>query len=73
MLWTADCRSGSADAQEEGAGKAFLWGAAAFVVSQLLIRIPILQLVLPNFWVVCGNAAISLDVRTVSGTDGRTG
>ena len=31
------------------AGKAFAWGAAAFVVSQLLIRIPLLQLVLPNF------------------------
>ena len=35
--------------RRKGAGKAFLWGAAAFVVSQLLIRIPILQLVLPNF------------------------
>mgnify|MGYP001107160910 CR=1 FL=1 len=35
--------------KRKGAGKAFVWGALAFVVSQLLIRIPILQLVLPNF------------------------
>lgn len=35
--------------KRKAAGKAFAWGAAAFVVSQLLIRVPILQLVLPNF------------------------
>lgn len=35
--------------RRKGAGKAFAWGVAAFVVSQLFIRIPILQLVLPNF------------------------
>lgn len=35
--------------KRRGAGKAFALGAAAFVVSQLLIRIPVLQLVLPNF------------------------
>lgn len=35
--------------KRKGAGKAFVWGALAFVVSQLLIRVPILQLVLPNF------------------------
>ena len=35
--------------KRRGAGKAFALGAAAFVVSQLLIRIPLLQLVLPNF------------------------
>lgn len=35
--------------RKKGAGKAFVWGALAFVVSQLLIRVPILQLVLPNF------------------------
>lgn len=35
--------------KRKGALKAFVWGAAAFVVSQLLIRIPVLQLVLPNF------------------------
>ena len=35
--------------KRKGAGKAFIWGALAFVVSQLLIRVPILQLVLPNF------------------------
>lgn len=35
--------------RRKGAGKAFAWGAAAFVVSQLLIRVPILQLLLPNF------------------------
>lgn len=35
--------------KKKGAGKAFVWGALAFVVSQLLIRVPILQLVLPNF------------------------
>ena len=35
--------------KRKGAGKAFAWGAAAFVVSQLLIRVPILQLLLPNF------------------------
>ena len=35
--------------KQKGAGKAFLWGALAFTVSQLLIRIPILQFVLPNF------------------------
>lgn len=34
--------------KKKGAGKAFVWGALAFVVSQLLIRVPILQLVLPN-------------------------
>lgn len=33
----------------KGAGKAFLIGALAFTVSQPLIRIPILQLVLPGF------------------------
>lgn len=33
----------------KGIGKAFAIGAAAFVVSQLLIRTPILQFVLPNF------------------------
>lgn len=33
----------------KGIGKAFAIGAAAFVVSQLLIRVPILQFVLPNF------------------------
>ncbi|HBA48137.1 MAG TPA: YhfC family intramembrane metalloprotease [Lachnospiraceae bacterium] len=35
--------------KKKGAGKAFGWGVLAFVVSQLLIRVPILQLVLPNF------------------------
>ena len=35
--------------KRRGTGKAFAWGAAAFVVSQLLIRIPVLQFVLPNF------------------------
>lgn len=35
--------------KRKGAGKAFVWGALAFVVSQLLIRVPILQLVMPNF------------------------
>ena len=35
--------------KRKAAGKAFAWGAAAFVVSQLLIRISLLQLVLPNF------------------------
>ncbi len=35
--------------RRKGTGKAFAWGVAAFVVSQLFIRIPILQLVLPNF------------------------
>lgn len=35
--------------KEKGTGKAFFWGALAFVVSQLLIRIPILQLLLPKF------------------------
>ena len=35
--------------KKKGTGKAFCWGALAFVVSQLLIRIPILQLVLPQF------------------------
>ena len=35
--------------RQKGAGKAFIWGALAFVVSQLMIRVPILQLVLPNF------------------------
>ena len=34
--------------KRRGTGKAFAWGAAAFVVSQLLIRIPVLQFVLPN-------------------------
>lgn len=35
--------------RKKGCGKAFWLGAAAFTVSQLLIRIPILQLVLPGF------------------------
>ena len=35
--------------KKKGTGKAFCWGALAFVVSQLLIRIPILQLALPQF------------------------
>lgn len=35
--------------RQKGAGKAFIWGALAFVVSQLMIWVPILQLVLPNF------------------------
>ena len=35
--------------KRRGTGKAFVWGVAAFVVSQLLIRIPVLQLLLPNF------------------------
>lgn len=35
--------------RRKGAGKAFLMGALAFVASQLLIRIPILRFVLPNF------------------------
>lgn len=35
--------------QKAGAGKAFLCGMPAFVVSQLLIRIPVLQFILPNF------------------------
>lgn len=35
--------------KRKGAGKAFVWGIAAFVVSQLLIRVPVLQFVLPNF------------------------
>ncbi|MCI9142927.1 MAG: YhfC family intramembrane metalloprotease [Lachnospiraceae bacterium] len=35
--------------KKKGTGKAFCWGVLAFVVSQLLIRIPILQLVLPQF------------------------
>lgn len=35
--------------RRKGAGKAFAWGVAAFVISQLLIRVPILQLLLPNF------------------------
>ena len=34
--------------KRKGAEKAFVWGALAFVVSQLLIRLPVLQLVLPN-------------------------
>lgn len=33
----------------KGIGRAFAIGAAAFVISQLLIRTPILQFVLPNF------------------------
>lgn len=33
----------------KGIWKGFLWGALAFVISQLIIRIPILQFVLPNF------------------------
>ena len=28
--------------KRRGTGKAFVWGVAAFVVSQLLIRIPVL-------------------------------
>ncbi len=35
--------------KKKGTGKAFLIGAAAFVISQLVIRIPILQLVLPQY------------------------
>lgn len=35
--------------RRKGAGKAFVCGALAFVVSQLLIRVPILRFVLPNF------------------------
>lgn len=35
--------------RKRGIWKAFLWGALAFTVSQLLIRVPILQLVLPEF------------------------
>lgn len=35
--------------KHKGTGGAFAWGAAAFAVSQLVVRIPILQFVLPNF------------------------
>lgn len=35
--------------RRKGTGKAFLMGALAFIVGQLLIRIPILQLVLSQF------------------------
>ncbi len=35
--------------KKKGAGKAFAIGVLTFVISQLLIRIPILQLVLPQF------------------------
>jgi len=35
--------------RKKGAGKAFAIGMLAFVVSQLLIRVPILQVVLPQF------------------------
>ena len=34
--------------QKKGVGLAFLWGALAFFVSQVVIRIPILQIVLPG-------------------------
>ncbi len=34
--------------KKKGVGLAFLWGALAFFVSQMLIRVPILQLVLPG-------------------------
>lgn len=35
--------------RKKGAVKAFLIGALAFIVSQMLVRLPILQLVLPRF------------------------
>ncbi len=35
--------------RKKGVGKAFFVGAAAFVVSQICVRIPILQLVLPQY------------------------
>lgn len=35
--------------RKKGTGRAFLLGALAFIISQLLIRIPLLQLVLPQY------------------------
>lgn len=35
--------------KKKGSGKAFFIGAAAFIVSQVCVRIPILQLVLPQY------------------------
>lgn len=35
--------------RKKGAGKAFLFGMLAFIVSQLLLRLPLLQLVLPQY------------------------
>ncbi|MDE6063803.1 MAG: YhfC family intramembrane metalloprotease, partial [Lachnospiraceae bacterium] len=35
--------------RKKGAGKTFLFGMLAFIVSQLLLRLPLLQLVLPQY------------------------
>ncbi|MBD5497115.1 MAG: YhfC family intramembrane metalloprotease [Lachnospiraceae bacterium] len=35
--------------RKKGTGKAFLFGMLAFIVSQPLLRLPLLQLVLPQY------------------------
>ena len=73
MLWTADCRSGSADAQEEGGREGFSLGRSGLCGESAADPNSHSSVSASELRVVCGNAAISLDVRTVSGTDGRTG